>query len=158
MQETWETGSIPGLGRSPGGGHGNPLQYSCLENPMDRGAWWASPWGRKELNMTFHNLKRWPMRTKSDILLVICLFFLFILFFNWLSLGDLNNFRVPFWYNCIFSVSLHIVFLVIILLRDCAAGKPLGMRKKLVGPGLRMPLHRGQGDWGLHCGCSCGWL
>ena len=34
-----ETGSIPGLGRSPGGGHGNPLQYSCLENPMDRGAW-----------------------------------------------------------------------------------------------------------------------
>ena len=31
-------GSIPGLGRSPGGGHGNPLQYSCLENPMDRGA------------------------------------------------------------------------------------------------------------------------
>ena len=34
-------GSIPGLGRSPGGGHGNPLQYSCLENPMDRGAWWT---------------------------------------------------------------------------------------------------------------------
>ena len=33
---------IPGLGRSPGGGHGNPLQYSCLENPMDRGAWRAS--------------------------------------------------------------------------------------------------------------------
>ena len=32
-------GSIPGLGRYPGGGHGNPLQYSCLENPMDRGAW-----------------------------------------------------------------------------------------------------------------------
>ena len=33
--------SIPGSGRSPGGGHGNPLRYSCLENPMDRGAWWA---------------------------------------------------------------------------------------------------------------------
>ena len=33
---------IPGLGRSPGGGHGNPLQCSCLENPMDRGAWWAA--------------------------------------------------------------------------------------------------------------------
>ena len=32
----------PGLGRSPGGGHGNPLQYSCLENSMDRGAWWAT--------------------------------------------------------------------------------------------------------------------
>ena len=34
-----DTGSIPGLGRPPGGGHGNPLQHSCLENPMDRGAW-----------------------------------------------------------------------------------------------------------------------
>ena len=35
-------GSIPGLGRSPGGGNDNPLQYSCLENPMDRGAWQAT--------------------------------------------------------------------------------------------------------------------
>ena len=33
---------IPGLGRSPGEGNGNPLQYSCQENPMDRGAWWAT--------------------------------------------------------------------------------------------------------------------
>ena len=38
-----DVGSIPGPGRSSGGGHGNPLQYSCLENPMDRGAWWAMP-------------------------------------------------------------------------------------------------------------------
>ena len=37
--DTIDTGSTPGLGRSPGGGHGNPLQYSFLENPMDRGAW-----------------------------------------------------------------------------------------------------------------------
>ena len=37
-----DLGSIPGLGRSPGGGHGNPLQYSRLENPMYRGAWWAT--------------------------------------------------------------------------------------------------------------------
>ena len=36
-----DAGSIPGSGRSPGEGHGNPLQYSCLENSMDRGAWWA---------------------------------------------------------------------------------------------------------------------
>ena len=35
-------GSVPGLGRSPEGGHGNPLQYSCLENPRDRGAWRAN--------------------------------------------------------------------------------------------------------------------
>ena len=37
-----DPGSIPGLGRSPGEGNGNPLQYSCLENPMDGGAWWAT--------------------------------------------------------------------------------------------------------------------
>ena len=36
-----DPGPIPGSGRSPGEGNGNPLQYSCLENPMDRGAWWA---------------------------------------------------------------------------------------------------------------------
>jgi len=40
-----DLGLIPGLGRSPGGGHGNPLQYSCLENPMDRGAWQATVHG-----------------------------------------------------------------------------------------------------------------
>ena len=40
-----DLGLIPGLGRSPGGGHGNPLQYSCLENPMDRGAWWFTVHG-----------------------------------------------------------------------------------------------------------------
>ena len=46
-------GSIPGLGRSPGEGHSNPLQYSCLENPHgQRILAGYSPWGRKELNMT----------------------------------------------------------------------------------------------------------
>jgi len=39
--DTRDLGSIPGLGRSPGAGNGNSLQYSCLGNPMDRGAWWA---------------------------------------------------------------------------------------------------------------------
>ena len=37
-----DAGSIPGLGRSPGEGYGNPVQYSSLESPMDRGAWWAT--------------------------------------------------------------------------------------------------------------------
>ena len=37
-----DAGLIPGSGRPPGGGHGYPLQYSCLENPMDRAAWWAT--------------------------------------------------------------------------------------------------------------------
>ena len=39
---TGDKGSISGLGRSPGGGHANPLQYSCLENPVDKGAWQAT--------------------------------------------------------------------------------------------------------------------
>ena len=43
--EVRDAGSIPGSGRSPKGGHGNPLQYSCLENPMDRGAWQATVYG-----------------------------------------------------------------------------------------------------------------
>ena len=43
-----DLGSNPGLGRFPERGHGNPLQYSCLENSMDGRAWWASPWGHKE--------------------------------------------------------------------------------------------------------------
>ena len=46
-------GLIPGLGRSPGEGNGKPLQYSCLENPMNEGAWWATVHGvAKELDMT----------------------------------------------------------------------------------------------------------
>ena len=48
-----DAGSIPGLGRSLGKGNGNPFQYSCLENPMDRGTWWATVQrGHKELDMT----------------------------------------------------------------------------------------------------------
>ena len=39
---TGDLGSVPGFGRSPGEGNGNPLQYSCLENPMDRGSWWVT--------------------------------------------------------------------------------------------------------------------
>ena len=56
-----DPGSIPGLGRSRGGGHGNPLQYSCLEHPMDRRAWQAtvhgvakSQTGLSDFTFTFH--------------------------------------------------------------------------------------------------------
>ena len=48
-----DMGLIPGLGISPGEGNGNPLQYSCLENSIDRGAWWATVHGvTKQLDMT----------------------------------------------------------------------------------------------------------
>ena len=47
-----DTGSIPGLERSPGGRHGNPLQSSCWKNPMDRGAWWAAVHRVTELAVT----------------------------------------------------------------------------------------------------------
>ena len=49
---TRDTSSSPGLGRSPGVGNGNPLQYSFLENPMDRGAWWATVHRVTESNTT----------------------------------------------------------------------------------------------------------
>ena len=47
-----DPGLVPGLGRSPGEGNGSPLQYSCLENPMERSSAGYSPWGHKELDMT----------------------------------------------------------------------------------------------------------
>jgi len=60
MQETWDLGSFHELGRSPEAGNGNLLQYSCLENLMDRGAWWATVHGvaksqtwLKQLNSTY---------------------------------------------------------------------------------------------------------
>ena len=52
MQVMENPGSISGWGRSPREGNGNPLQYSCLKNFMDRGAWWASLWGCRELETT----------------------------------------------------------------------------------------------------------
>ena len=52
-----DAGSISGSGRFPGGGNGNPLQYSCLGNPMDRGVWWATVHAHaKESDMTEHTL------------------------------------------------------------------------------------------------------
>ena len=56
-----DLGSIPGSGRSPGEGNGNPLQNSCLENPMDGGAWWAIP----------HRLKRVGYDLSTSLLLLL---------------------------------------------------------------------------------------
>ena len=47
-----DVGSVPGSERSPGGGHGSPLQYSCLENPLDRRAWQATVHGSQRVDMT----------------------------------------------------------------------------------------------------------
>ena len=58
-----DVSSIPGLGRSPGGGRGNPLQCSCLENPMARGAWWAAV-HRVAKNQV--QLKRFSMHTRTS--------------------------------------------------------------------------------------------
>ena len=80
--------SVPGLGRSSGGGHGNPLQYSCLENPMDRGAWLATV-HRVAKSQT--QLK--PLCTARNLIIVILIVFYiisvgfnsmnFMVCFNW---------------------------------------------------------------------------
>ena len=57
-RDTRDVGSIPGSGRSPGGGNGSPLQYSCLENPMDGGVWWATVHGHKESDTTESTCKK----------------------------------------------------------------------------------------------------
>ena len=75
---------IPGSGRSPGEGNGNPLQYSCLENPVERGAWWAIVHGvAKESNMT-----EWLNSSNSSSVIVfgkmlhICALNVFIYWFQ----------------------------------------------------------------------------
>ena len=55
-RDVGDVGSVPGLGRSPGGGNGNPFQYSCLENPMDRGAWRATVHGVAKSQTQLSNL------------------------------------------------------------------------------------------------------
>ena len=52
--DTRDSGLIPGMGQFPGGGNGNPLQYSCLGNPMDRGDWWATVHGVAESGTAEH--------------------------------------------------------------------------------------------------------
>ena len=60
-----DAGLIPGLGRPPGEGNGNPLQYSCLENPMDRGAWWATV--HEGCKRVRHDLATRQKQQKSEV-------------------------------------------------------------------------------------------
>ena len=62
-EDARDVGLIPGSGRAPGERNGNPLQYSCLRNPMDRGACWTSPWGCKELDVTEHTQQHYWKHT-----------------------------------------------------------------------------------------------
>ena len=90
-----DTGSVPGSGRSPGGGNGNPLQYSCLENPMDREAWWANSLkGPKELDMTERlsmqgilSMKKLRQRTPQCLVQESKLHLLIRAFFNFPTLS-----------------------------------------------------------------------
>ena len=68
-----DTDSVPGSGRSPGGGNGNPLQYSCLENPTDRGAWQATVHGvaksrsrLKQLSTQHPSFYPWNVNTTAE--------------------------------------------------------------------------------------------
>ena len=67
-----DLGSIPGLGRSLGEGNGNPLQYSCLENPMDGGAWWATVHGVTKCQT---RLSKWlNINQKKNLIVIISIF------------------------------------------------------------------------------------
>ena len=81
-----DLGSIPGLGRSPGEGNGNPLQYSCLKNPMDRGAWWTTVHGVAESQTRLSDF------TSSVTLnsFPICVIMTIISFQNFLSIPNGN--------------------------------------------------------------------
>ena len=86
-----DLGSIPGWGRSPGGGHGNPLQYSCLENPHgQRSLAGYNPWGHKESDTTEQqSTAQWLMMQV-------------ILSYNWLLVVCISSLR-----NCLFKFFAH---------------------------------------------------
>ena len=91
-----DVGSIPGLGRSPGEGNGNPLQYSCLENPMDRGAWQATVHGVAKSRTQLKRLSTYVTPSTSCVsgrnpfifvsLSLECVFFV-VFFFKYLPLS-----------------------------------------------------------------------
>ena len=91
-----DTGSIPGSGRSSGEGNGNPLQYSCLENPVDRGVWWA----------TVHGVAKSDLVTKQQLNVLQCCFSFVWFFFFFLPRGmwDLSSL------TCLSLVSVIIPF------------------------------------------------
>ena len=82
MADVGDMGSVPGLGRSPGGGHGSPPLYSGLENPIDRGAWWAAVHGVSESGTGLKRLSMrasipYPVPSLTWAAIVTCLILLF---------------------------------------------------------------------------------
>ena len=77
-----DLGSIPGLGRSPGAGHGNPLQYSCPENPMDRGVWRAAVHGVVKSRTRLSKQTEWFQVYRKVIPLCTHIYPLFLRFFS----------------------------------------------------------------------------
>ena len=106
-------GSIPGSGRSPGEEHGNPFQYSCLENPLDRGIWWATVHGVTKSRTWLKQLTTWISLLNNEIylcpkeymspfwIIYLCLFF------HWYILSIL----IDLWENSIikyYNIFAHI--------------------------------------------------
>ena len=125
-----DLGKITGLGRSPGEGNGNPLQYSCLENPMERGAWWATVCGVVRVR---HNLAtkllllrlRLSTSPTSSILLLFS-------FYRWgngatgcfsifSSVTQLVSCRARCWTEAFWLQSLNSAFIKIYWLADCCS-------------------------------------
>ena len=110
-EEVRDVGSIPGLRRSPGGGHGNPFQYSCLENPVDRGAWRATA---PRLAKSWTRLKWLSMHTHLNSVMLKKL------------TGSKKNLI-----TCTFKMSVKIlnvaqcIFLLIVFCRRCLLLLPL---------------------------------
>ena len=80
-----DPGLIPESGRAPGEGHGNPVQYSCLENPMDGGAWWATVHGVAKSQILLSNLTNLKVKKDYESTHKNDLFFSFIM--NYLTKG-----------------------------------------------------------------------
>ena len=106
----WDPGLIPASGRSPGEGNGNPLQYSCLENPMDGGAWWATVHGRNELDVTewlhSHFLCCWAPREAPTQLEVVSE--LTCVTVNVLQCLQINLSLETAWFSVLADVLLHL--------------------------------------------------
>ena len=83
-----DSGSVPGSGRCPGGGHGSPLQYSCLENPMDRRIWWATVSG---VTKSQTRLSEWTLTRASSC---FCLWQRQFKIVGWLKSGSQQGSRI----------------------------------------------------------------